>query len=59
MFGKIDLEVEDNVRDINDGDDRLKGEVVDNLVDIVSNRKEATGKFWLKFRINEKMLAQK
>ncbi|XP_058746998.1 uncharacterized protein LOC131619984 [Vicia villosa] len=59
MFGKINLEVEENVRDINYGDDFLEVEEEDNLSAILFDRKEATSRFWLNLRIKENMLAQK
>lgn len=59
MFGNIDLEVEDNVRVLNEGDDRLEGVLDENIEDIMANRKEATSKFWLNLGIKENMLVQK
>ncbi|XP_058721686.1 uncharacterized protein LOC131593278 [Vicia villosa] len=58
-FGKIDLEVEEGVRDINLGDDRLELETEDLHLGILKDRKEATSRFWSKFRIKENMLVQK
>ncbi|XP_058759273.1 uncharacterized protein LOC131632551 [Vicia villosa] len=59
VFGKIDLEVEEDVRDINIGDDRLELVLHDNCTDVVLDRKKATIRFWLNLRIKENMLAQK
>lgn len=59
VFGKIELELEANVRAINFGDECLEGEIVVSHSDRLFNRKEATRNFWLKLRIKENMLAQK
>ncbi|XP_058784579.1 uncharacterized protein LOC131659399 [Vicia villosa] len=59
VFGKINLEVEENVKAINFGDEFLEVEGVDNLPAIVLDRNEANGRFWLYLRIKENMLAQK
>ncbi|XP_058767944.1 uncharacterized protein LOC131641660 [Vicia villosa] len=59
VFGKIDLEVEEGVRDINYGD-VLLGEAEEYIqLEILKNRKEATGRFQTKLRIKENMFLQK
>ncbi|XP_058767480.1 uncharacterized protein LOC131641192 [Vicia villosa] len=59
VFGRINLEVEEGVRDINCGDVLL--EEADEILqpEILKNRKEATSRFWTKLRIKENMLVQK
>ncbi|XP_058726860.1 uncharacterized protein LOC131598261 [Vicia villosa] len=59
VFGRIELEVEENVRAINFGDECLEEEIVASHSDSLFNRKETTRNFWLKLRIKENMLAQK
>ncbi|XP_058767553.1 uncharacterized protein LOC131641267 [Vicia villosa] len=59
VFGRMDLDVEEGVRDINIGDDRLELEAEDLNIDILKERKEATSRFWTNLRIKENMLAQK
>ncbi|XP_058756965.1 uncharacterized protein LOC131630196 [Vicia villosa] len=51
VFGRMDLEIQDEVSAINNGDVLL--ETGDELInsDILFNRKEATSRFWTKLRI--------
>ncbi|XP_058740918.1 uncharacterized protein LOC131613249 [Vicia villosa] len=57
VFSRVDLDIQEEVRDINLGDDLLEAE--DIQPDTVFNRKEATSRFWTKLRIKENMLVQK
>lgn len=59
MFCKIYLEVEENVRHINYGDECLEVAIDDSQSDCLKNQKEAISRFWLNLRIKENMLAQK
>ncbi|XP_058727137.1 uncharacterized protein LOC131598567 [Vicia villosa] len=59
MFGKINLEVEENVKAINFRNECLEVEGVDNIPAIVLDRNEANGRFWLNLRIKENMIVQK
>lgn len=59
VFGRIDLEVEEGVKDINLGDTMLELEVDSLHSNIVNKRKEATARFWTKLRIKENMLVQR
>ncbi|XP_058776659.1 uncharacterized protein LOC131650978 [Vicia villosa] len=59
VFGRIDLEVEDSVRDINGGDSRLEDSTEEMLGESLNGRKEANKRFWLNLRIKENMLVQK
>ncbi|XP_058762988.1 uncharacterized protein LOC131636401 [Vicia villosa] len=59
VFGRKDLDVEEGVKDINIGDDRLELEAEDLHLGILKNMKEATSWFWSKLRIKENMLVQK
>ncbi|XP_058782835.1 uncharacterized protein LOC131657455 [Vicia villosa] len=59
VFGKIELEIEEGVRDINFGDDRLEVEAEDLHPEIIKGRKEATSRFWTRLRIKENMIVQK
>ncbi|XP_058783145.1 uncharacterized protein LOC131657804 [Vicia villosa] len=59
VFGKIELEMEDGIRDLNIADERL---VSDNDASFDVNfalRKEACAKFWRNLKIKENMLLQK
>lgn len=49
VFGKIDLDMEDNERAIKFGDERLEDDIVGNHTDILLNRKEVTSKLLVKF----------
>ncbi|XP_058759359.1 uncharacterized protein LOC131632631 [Vicia villosa] len=60
VFGKIDLEMEEGVRDMNNADERLVSRFHsscfdDNLI----LRNEACSKFWRNLRIKENMILQK
>ncbi|CAI8603270.1 unnamed protein product [Vicia faba] len=59
VFGRIDLELEEGVRDINIGDERLDYE--DDVLhpEIIAKGKEDTSRFWTNLRIKENMLVQK
>ncbi|XP_058768462.1 uncharacterized protein LOC131642211 [Vicia villosa] len=59
VFGRIDLEIQEEVNDINRGDERLEVEGEDFNPDTLFERKEATSRFWMKLRIKENMLVQK
>ncbi|XP_058787450.1 uncharacterized protein LOC131661827 [Vicia villosa] len=59
VFGRIDLEIEEGVRDINCGDELLNEMEGDFQSEFLQNRKEATSRFWNKLRIKENMLLQK
>ncbi|XP_058770694.1 uncharacterized protein LOC131644257 [Vicia villosa] len=59
VFGRLDLEIQDEVRAINVGDALLEVEEEDFNLDILFNRKEATSRFWTKLRIKVNMLVQK
>ncbi|XP_058726233.1 uncharacterized protein LOC131597559 [Vicia villosa] len=59
VFGRVNLEVEEKVRDINLADEHLEQDIEFFNFNIVLNRKEATREFWMKLRIKENMLAQK
>ncbi|XP_058786237.1 uncharacterized protein LOC131660890 [Vicia villosa] len=59
VFGRIDLEIQEEVSAINGGDDLLELEGDDFLSDTLFRRKEATSRFWMKLRIKENMLVQK
>ncbi|XP_058746200.1 uncharacterized protein LOC131619076 [Vicia villosa] len=54
VFGNIDLEIEEEVRDMNEGVDEDDGGIVD-----VEKLKKASSKFWLNLKIKENMLIQK
>ncbi|XP_058775266.1 uncharacterized protein LOC131649524 [Vicia villosa] len=63
VFGKIDLDIEEGVQDINLADERLASFSnvfsSNSLEENVVNRKEATSTFWRNLRIKENMLLQK
>ncbi|XP_058753205.1 uncharacterized protein LOC131626408 [Vicia villosa] len=59
VFSRLDLEIQDEVRDINNGDVLLEAEEKVINPEILFNRKEATSRFWTKLRIKENMLVQK
>ncbi|XP_058777150.1 uncharacterized protein LOC131651507 [Vicia villosa] len=59
VFGKIYLEVEEKVREINYGDDCLEDILDGNHSDLLLNRKEETRSFWLNLRIKENISAQR
>ncbi|XP_058770682.1 uncharacterized protein LOC131644227 [Vicia villosa] len=59
IFGRIDLEVEEGVRDINEGDSRLEDTTKDLIGESLLDRQEANKRFWLNLRIKEIMLVQK
>ncbi|XP_058783622.1 uncharacterized protein LOC131658332 [Vicia villosa] len=59
VFGIIDLEVEEGVKDIIFGDKLLELDSVELNPEIVKKRKEATNRFWTDLRIKENMLVQK
>ncbi|XP_058783058.1 uncharacterized protein LOC131657708 [Vicia villosa] len=50
VFGRIDLEVEDEVENINKRDSILEEDEVGDLINIVKGRKEASSQFWLNMR---------
>ncbi|XP_058783306.1 uncharacterized protein LOC131657982 [Vicia villosa] len=59
VFGRIDLEIQEEVREINCRDDLLELDGEDFNPDTLIRRKEATSRFWMKLRIKENMLVQK
>ncbi|XP_058775098.1 uncharacterized protein LOC131649352 [Vicia villosa] len=61
VFGKIDLETEEGVHDINTVDERLDFDLLSSSTvdDDIVLRKEATGRFWRNLRIKENMLLQR
>ncbi|CAK8537008.1 unnamed protein product [Lathyrus sativus] len=60
VFGKIDLEVEETVGDINAGDVLAETVAPGGLsLEDTNSRKEAVTKFWTNLRIKENMLVQK
>ncbi|XP_058755007.1 uncharacterized protein LOC131628158 [Vicia villosa] len=60
VFGKIDLEVEDVVHEINDVDERLHfNSLPFSFDEDVIRRKEASCSFWKNLRIKENMLLQR
>ncbi|XP_058752710.1 uncharacterized protein LOC131625893 [Vicia villosa] len=59
VFGKIDLAVEEGVRNLNEGDEMVDEEdVVESTVD-VDRRRRASKDFWMNLKIKENMLIQK
>ncbi|XP_058775485.1 uncharacterized protein LOC131649744 [Vicia villosa] len=59
VFGRIDLEVEEEVVNINNKYSILEEDDAGDMMDIVKGRKEASSRFWLNLRIKENMLLQK
>ncbi|XP_058784155.1 uncharacterized protein LOC131658925 [Vicia villosa] len=59
VFGKIDLEMEEGVLELNIADERLVSESNSFIADNLVLRKEACSKFWRNLRIKESMLLQK
>ncbi|XP_058763699.1 uncharacterized protein LOC131637125 [Vicia villosa] len=59
VFGKKDLEIQEEVNEINHRDLLLEVEAEESHPEIVTKRKEATRRFWRNLRIKENMLAQK
>ncbi|XP_058753015.1 uncharacterized protein LOC131626202 [Vicia villosa] len=59
VFGKMDLEIQEEVNEINQRDLLLEVEAEESHPEIVTKRKEATSRFWRNLRIKENMLAQK
>ncbi|XP_058759859.1 uncharacterized protein LOC131633157 [Vicia villosa] len=61
VFGKIDLEIDEGVHDINTVDERLDFDLLSSSTfdDDIVLRKEATGRFWRNLRIKENMLLQR
>lgn len=59
VFGKIDLETEEGVRDMNIAYERLVSDSNSSFTNNLVLRKEATSKFWRNLRIKENMLLQK
>lgn len=59
VFGKVDLEVEEGVRDLNAADYSLERDRDISCDAIVAKRKEASNRFWRNLRIKENMLVQK
>src|SRR3954465_14998899 len=54
VFGKIDLEIEENVKDLNEWDDRDYWEE-----EIHLNKVKASKNIWSKLKLKENMLIQK
>ncbi|XP_058784819.1 uncharacterized protein LOC131659676 [Vicia villosa] len=59
VFGRIELEAEDIVRDLNYGDSRLEDSSEGMLGESLNSRNDSNKRFWLNFRIKENMLVQK
>ncbi|XP_058734137.1 uncharacterized protein LOC131605849 [Vicia villosa] len=59
VFGRIELELEECVREINLADDRLDTDSCSSFLANLELRKEANGNFWKNLRIKENMLIQK
>ncbi|XP_058766452.1 uncharacterized protein LOC131640058 [Vicia villosa] len=59
VFGKIDLELEECVRNINLADEKLDSVSSPSFIDNLDLRKEASGNFWKNLRIKENMIIQK
>ncbi|XP_058784290.1 uncharacterized protein LOC131659066 [Vicia villosa] len=59
VFGEIDLEIEEGVRDINIADERLDPNSFDSFDGDLMFRKEASSRLWRNLRIKENMLLQR
>ncbi|XP_058726606.1 uncharacterized protein LOC131597964 [Vicia villosa] len=59
VFGRIELELEECVHDINLADDRLDTNSSSSFLANFEMRKEANGNFWKNLRIKENMFIQK
>ncbi|XP_058752224.1 uncharacterized protein LOC131625381 [Vicia villosa] len=59
VFGKIELEMEDGIRDLNIADERLVSDNDASFDDNFALRKESCAKFWRNLKIKENMLLQK
>ncbi|XP_058783292.1 uncharacterized protein LOC131657968 [Vicia villosa] len=59
IFGKFDLDVENNVHGLNEGDCALERASEGERIEMLANRNETTSRFWLNLRIKENMLVQK
>ncbi|XP_058783019.1 uncharacterized protein LOC131657664 [Vicia villosa] len=59
VFGRIDLEVEEGVRELNMVDSRLEDVSEELRRELVEKRKEASSRIWRNMRIKENMLIQK
>ncbi|XP_058758041.1 uncharacterized protein LOC131631265 [Vicia villosa] len=59
VFGKIELELEECVCNINKEDDKLDSDSSPSFIDNLDLRKEASGNFWKNLRIKENMIIQK
>ncbi|XP_058775034.1 uncharacterized protein LOC131649281 [Vicia villosa] len=59
VFGRIDLEIEEEVSELNRWDSLLKEALDEERENIVKVRKEVCSRFWLNLRIKENMVTQK
>ncbi|XP_058741846.1 uncharacterized protein LOC131614250 [Vicia villosa] len=59
VFGRIDLEVEEEVANLNRWDSLLEEADDEGRDEIVRGRKETSSRFWLNLRIKENMILQK
>ncbi|XP_058776799.1 uncharacterized protein LOC131651145 [Vicia villosa] len=59
VFGRIELEMEDGVREMNFADEKLMEDDYANFDENMCLRREACGKFWKNLRLKKSMLLQK
>lgn len=59
VFGRLDLDVKDEVKEVNLREYMLEDDAVDGRTDIVGKRKKATSRFRLDLIIKENMLIQR